>query len=216
MKSVLLADNQDITRAGLLYICKEIAGYTSLYQVNDKKELIRYLSDDEHAIVILDYTLFDFGSADELIVLQERFKSVHWILFSEELSSDLVRRLVFSSEAFSIVLKDLPLEEIQAALQCAGRGERFLCHRTANLLLSRKNESDHPERPLLTVTELEILKAIAQGKTTKEIAAGRFSSIHTIMTHRKNIFRKIGVNNVYEATKYAVRAGIVDMSDYYI
>lgn len=213
MKSVLLADNQDITRAGLLYICKDIAGYASVYQVGDKKELLRYLAEDEHTIVILDYTLFDFGSADELIVLQERFKSVRWILFSEELSTDFVRRLVYSSEAFSIVLKDSPLE---ASLQCAERSERFLCHRISNLLLSRKHEADHPERPLLTVTELEILKAIAQGKTTKEIASERFSSIHTIMTHRENIFRKIAVNNVYEATKYAVRAGIIDMSDYYI
>ena len=68
----------------------------------------------------------------------------------------------------------------------------------------------------LTVTEQEILKEIAMGKTTKEIAAKRFVSSHTIMTHRKNIFRKLNVNNIHEATKYAMRAGIVDMAEYYI
>ena len=67
-----------------------------------------------------------------------------------------------------------------------------------------------------TQTETEILKAIAQGKTTKEIAAQRFSSFHTITTHRKNIFRKLGINTAHEATKYALRAGLIDASEFYI
>ena len=58
--------------------------------------------------------------------------------------------------------------------------------------------------------------AIALGMTTKEIAEKRFSSFHTVNTHRKNIFRKLGVNNVHEATKYALRAGLIDSAEYYI
>jgi DNA-binding CsgD family transcriptional regulator len=73
-----------------------------------------------------------------------------------------------------------------------------------------------PPPPANTVTEREILKLMALGKTTKEIAAERFLSVYTVMTHRKNIFRKLEVNNVHEATKYALRAGIVDVVEYYI
>ena len=68
----------------------------------------------------------------------------------------------------------------------------------------------------LNRTEKNILKEIALGKTTKEIAAEKNLSFHTINSHRKNIFRKLGVNNVHEATKYAMRAGIVDLAEYYI
>ena len=68
----------------------------------------------------------------------------------------------------------------------------------------------------LTKTETEILKLIAMGLTTKEIAERRFSSFHTVNTHRKNIFRKLGVNNAHEATKLALRAGVVDSAEYYI
>ena len=53
-------------------------------------------------------------------------------------------------------------------------------------------------------------------KTTKEIASERFSSVHTIMTHRKNIFRKLDVNNAQEAIRCALRAGIIDVMEYYI
>jgi DNA-binding CsgD family transcriptional regulator len=60
------------------------------------------------------------------------------------------------------------------------------------------------------------VRAIAQGKTTKEIAIERFASVHTITTHRKNIFRKLGVNTAHEVIKYALRAGLVDSSEFYI
>ena len=69
---------------------------------------------------------------------------------------------------------------------------------------------------LLTQSEREILRLIALGKSAKEIASERFSSIHTITTHRKNIFRKLEVNSIYEATRYALRAGIIDAAEYYI
>lgn len=72
------------------------------------------------------------------------------------------------------------------------------------------------EENRLTPTETEILRDIALGLTTREIAEKRYSSFHTVNTHRKNIFRKIGVNNVHEATRYALRAGMVDSAEYYI
>ena len=68
----------------------------------------------------------------------------------------------------------------------------------------------------LRKTENEILKEIALGATTREIAEKRFSSFHTVNTHRKNIFRKLGVNNVHEAIRYAMRSGLVDAAEYYI
>ena len=61
-----------------------------------------------------------------------------------------------------------------------------------------------------------ILKEIATGKTTKEIAADKCLSFHTVNTHRKNIFRKLNVNNVHEAIKVAIRSGLVDIAEYYI
>ena len=112
-------------------------------------------------------------------------------------------------------MKECTKEEIEAALQYTIRSERFICNRITNLLLSKKTTAEKQEK-VLTGTEQEILKLIALGKTTKEIASERISSMHTIITHRKNIFRKLAVNNVHEATKYALRAGIIDSAEYYI
>ena len=191
-----------------------------LLEADNKAELIQQLSLHPEAVVILDYKLFDFTGADELIVLHERFKTADWLLFSDELSVSFLRQVLFSSMAFGVVLKDNSREEILTALQCASRKERFICNHVSNLLLSGNNQpaAPHPalQDALLTPAERSILKEIALGKTTKEIAAERNLSFHTVNSHRKNIFRKLSVNNAHEATKYAMKAGIVDLVEYYI
>lgn len=210
---ILLADRQDITRAGLIYILQGIEGVEWKY-TEDKSELILALKDDDDAVVVVDYTSFDINDADELLIMQQRFTKTRWLLFSEDLSADFVRVLIASSMAFSILLKESPLSEIKEALKYCIHGSRFICQRMTEVLLAPSHDVE--EKVNLTKTETEILKDIALGMTTKEIAEKRFSSFHTVNTHRKNIFRKLNVNNVHEATKYALRAGLVDTAEYYI
>ena len=88
-----------------------------LLEADNKAELIQQLRLHPEAVVILDYTLFDFTGADELIVLHERFKTADWLLFSDELSVGFLRQVLFSSMAFGVVLKDNSKEEILTALQ---------------------------------------------------------------------------------------------------
>ena len=212
MAYIVLADPQDITRAGLMYLCEKLE--VDYQQAPDKTELIEQLKVHSDAVVILDYTLFDINDIDELEILHQRFPLVHWVLFSFDLSTDFVRRVITVSSQFSVLLKDSPLAEIRECIQYALRHQRYICQRTAEILLAPAVSSSDEMR--LTKTETEILKDIALGMTTREIADKRFSSFHTVNTHRKNIFRKIGVNNVHEATKYALRAGLVDSAEYYI
>lgn len=210
---ILLADRQDITRAGMIYILQDIEGVEWKY-TEDKAELMLALKENDDTVVILDYTTFDINDADELLILNQRFTHTRWLLFSEDLSADFVRVLIASSMQFSILLKESPMSEIKEAVKYCMHGSRYICQRMTEVLLAPQHEVE--EKVNLTKTETEILKDIALGMTTKEIADKRFSSFHTVNTHRKNIFRKLGVNNVHEATKYALRAGLVDSAEYYI
>ena len=164
--------------------------------------------------MLLDYTLFDFTDEDQLLIIAERFSLSEWILISDELTPQFIRRVVYSSHQFSVVFKDGTMSEIREALQTVERHTRFLSQRVLETIITQQQEDETPS--ILTTTEMEIVKAIAQGKTTKEIAAERFSSIHTVTTHRKNIFRKLGINTAHEAVKYALRAGLIDPSEFYI
>jgi len=215
MRRVILADKQDISKAGLLYFLNLSKESNFVEEADTKKELLKHLAEAPDAVIILDYTLFDFSGPEDLLILSDRFKSTHWILFSEDLSDEFLRTLVMNCYSFSIIFKDCSKEEISSAIDLAFKNERFICNRASNQLLGKRSVSDVQDN-ILTATEKEILHSLALGKTTKEIASDRFSSVHTITTHRKNIFRKLEVNTVYEATKFALRAGIIDSAEYYI
>lgn len=216
MTNLILADLQDITNAGVRYILNAVDRVGDIVEAKDKAELLQQLKVDRKSAVVLDYTLFDFASIDELKLVHQRFPAVDWLLFSDELSDTLLRSLIAESLPFSIVLKSCTRDEIEHSLQNLLLGEVYICQRVANHIKTLNKLIENPVDHNLTATEKEILKEVAVGKTTKEIASERNLSAHTVMTHRKNIFRKLNVNNVHEATKYAVRAGIVDVTEYYI
>jgi len=216
MKPILIADKQDITKAGLLYLLSYVKDIGDIAEADSKKELLIQLAHASDSVVVLDYTSFDFSGLEDLMTISCRFKATHWILFSDELSNDFLRHLLYNSTQFSVIFKDSSKEEISTALSLSQKNERFICNRASNQLLGKHVSIIEKQDKTLTYTEKEILRLIALGKTTKEIAQERCSSTHTITTHRKNIFRKLEVNSVHEATKYALRAGILDSAEYYI
>ena len=214
MGKYILADNQELTRLALISLIKQDEENT-LYVATDRAGLVELLKEHEDATVLLDFTLFDFADAEQLLIIGERFALSEWILISDELTPQFLRRVIYSSHQFSIVYKDGSMKDIRDALEAVSRHNRHISQRALEVIINHQQEEE--ERPsILTETETEIVRAIAQGKSTKEIAAERFSSVHTITTHRKNIFRKLGINTAHEVIKYALRAGLVDSSEFYI
>ena len=214
MGNYILADNQELTRFALESLIRQEDG-NEIFRASDKAGLVQLLKEHENAVVLLDYTLFDFADEDQLLIIAERFLLSQWILISDELTPQFLRRVVYASHQFSIVFKDGLLKDILDALDAVSRHNRHISQHAMEVILNQRQENEN-QPSILTETETEIVRAIAQGKTTKEIANERFSSVHTITTHRKNIFRKLGVNTAHEVIRYALRAGLVDSSEFYI
>lgn len=214
-KNIILADQQDLSKAGILYFLTKTKKDYTIQEAESKKELMQLLAEKPDSIVLLDFTGLDLTGIEDLSVIGFRFNTAFWILFTEDLSTEFLKFFTGNFTNFSIVFKDSRKEEISLALDLAFKKERYICSRAGIQMLSKTQTPENPDK-LLTSSEREILKLIAMGKTTKEIASERFSSIHTITTHRKNIFRKLEVNSLHEATRYALRAGIIDSAEYYI
>ena len=224
----ILADNQPLTHLGLETLCRRL-GDGEVRTVDTKQKLITLLQSQPSAliaaseprspqpsiVVVLDFTLFDFKDVEELLMTAQRFRRVHWVLLSDELTDDFISRVSAEGSAFSLVGKQCDTYELDQALRLAARHQRYVCHTMMEQLLSVPSRREVRAADL-TRTETEILREIAQGKTTKEIASERCSSFHTVNTHRKNIFRKLNINTAYEATRYALRAGLIDSAEYYI
>lgn len=213
MNTFILADNQELTALAVGSIIDGYEDKTVLTAIN-KTELVNRLVDNPDSIIVIDYELFDFADTDQLLVISERFSNVRWILLSNDLTVGMIRRVTYGSQHFGVVFKDDSLDDVRRAIAAAVRGDRYVSHRVMELILSSNNENE--ERELLTSTEKAITVLIAQGKSSKEIAVERALSIHTVNTHKKNIFRKLKVNTAHEVTRYALRAGLIDSSEFYI
>lgn len=214
MSNYIIADNQDITRAGLFYFIDEIDPQATFISASSCSELRVILNAHPDSVVIVDYTCFDFTSVDQLLNMVMGAKSANWLLFSEELSEDFLSKVLISAPEVSIVMKMERKNTIINALQQASKGNTYRSEIAESAL--KKTEKKPEGQIKLTASEQMVLHEISLGKTTKEIAYEKNLSFHTINTHRKNIFRKLQVNNVHEARKYALRAGLIDFSEYYI
>lgn len=206
---LIIADNQSLTRDAL-------AGYFSNQSVHfavSKDEVLHWLQQVPTGSVILDFSLFDFSTPEHMLIFLRRFPQSHWLLLSAEFAENLLR-LLGNEAQVSFLLKDCSRNDVLQAVYKMEHGERMVCPAVQDVLTSHFVQTNGIAQ--LTHTEVDILRLIAKGMTAKAIAAERHSSVHTIVTHKKNIFRKLGVSTVYEATRYALRAGLTELVEYYI
>lgn len=215
MKTCILADNQFVTNEGIAVLLGRI-GIEQIVRVRTMNELQGKLGMYPDAVVVLDYTLFDFTSMQQMLNVKAAAKTSMWLLFSNELGEHFLRYVLLSDPMISVVMKSDSRKEIMEALQHVTAGYPYVCEFVEQSILGENpsNADDDPVR--LTASEKTILHEIAMGKTTKEIAWEKNLSFHTVNSHRKNIFRKLEINNVHEAVKYAIRAGIFNVAEYYI
>ena len=212
MSTYIIADNQFITSKGIISLLEKSSETDIILQAATVNELQDKLNKHPDAVIILDYTLFDFVSMEQMLIVKAAFPNSSWLLFSEDLGESFLRRILIIDPTISVVTKQDSEEQITEALRNMAINVPYLCESAKHILQSKIN----PESDKLTPSEKTILHEIALGKTTKEIAYEKNLSFHTVNSHRKNIFRKLEINNVHEAVKYAIRAGIFDVAEYYI
>lgn len=212
--TIIIADNQAITHLGLQRLISITLNDAKVLDAVTERELASLLDENKDALVIVDPANFFVHFSDDTLKLAEKYDKAHWIVFSNDISDSALHRFS-ASQNISMVEKNCLQGELSSSLILAISHQRFICQRLMNLLLNPNRQEDDPLAEL-TETEREILRLTAQGKTVKEIASERFSSIHTVTTHKRNIFRKLKINTSYEATMVAVRAGLIDIVEYYI
>lgn len=221
IERIIIADNQPLTALAVETLCKRITSFNQKWEVEivyatNKYELGTFLKQGKNSAVIIDYTLFNFDNQENFAMMCDLYQNTSsWLLLSDELTAEFLRFVLYQTTNVSVAYKDAPIDILREALRFVLRGERYIAQHAMSILLMQETESTH-EKTDLTQTELEVLKAMTQGKATKEIAYDRGSSVHTINSHRKSIFRKLNVNCAHDAIKYALRAGLVDQAEFYI
>ena len=214
----IIAENNDLCRLGLKCIIHDQVQSPTIHFVSSKFELHSTLLSNSEAVVIIDFDSLAIDHVDEVTVLSVCFPKSNWLFIGDIPDETFLMPLTASFGKANFVLKTNDYDVIATAITATVSGRKFYCSEALQIIMdghNRKKENS-VKRHLLTTTELELVQLFTQGKTAKEIAELRCLSHHTINTHRKNIFRKLELNNIQELIKFALKNGLVDLTEYYI
>ncbi|MEI6640203.1 MAG: response regulator transcription factor [Chlorobium sp.] len=209
--SVVLADTQFLTNEALHSIlspqCKAFC------TVSTKAGLEQHLQKENISLIITDYVLFDFDSINDLGELKKKHPATETVILTNSITHVKIKELN-DVGIRNIILKTDDLAELFHAINTALKGKKYYSPDVLDILM--KKDAPGEDISTLTASEIEIVRLIASGLSTKEIAVKKHNSFHTVMTHRKNIFRKLGVSSSPELLMYAIKAGLIDNIEYHI
>jgi len=215
-KKIVIADTQFLVVETLKTILSADERFFVSGIVNSQTALIKVLENEPCGLLITDVSLFDYDSNDDLQRIMHKFPNISVLVLTNTISKAEFTELS-KIGIKNIIYKTAERDEIISAVDAALRGKKYYTDEILDLILELGENKAVPEEPThLTSSEIEIVRLIAGGLTTKEIATQKNISFHTVNTHRKNIFRKMGVSNASELIMQAIRAGWIDNIEYFI
>lgn len=214
MIRILLADDHQILRHGLRVLLEKESGIEVVGEAEDGRravDLARTLKPD---IIIMDLQMPILNGIEATRQILARTPHCKVIFLS--MSSDpIVVRQAIQAGARAFVLKDCAFDELIKAIGSVKQGEQYLSQKIVGVVLTDYMKQLHGSNDLapsvLTSREVEVLQLLAEGKTSKEIAAVLGVSVKTVDTHRQNLMAKLDLHSIAELTKFAIKEGITSV-----
>ena len=191
---VIIVEPSPIVSAGLVSYfddCKQISIVSQLDRIDRMEEKLATYNPD---ILIINPLLIAYDTNEQFLKICRDF-------------SNVIPVALVSSYVDSSILK-----QFQDVIEINDSKQKVVS-KIFNLLNDSKISQDKPENVELSNRETDVLIALVKGLTNKEISDKLFISVHTVITHRKNIIRKTGIKSVSGLTVYALLNNLVEESD---
>jgi len=207
---VLLADDHTLVRAGLRKILEAAPHLEVVGECANGKEALERLGLGGVDVLVLDLTMPEADGFEVLRNVEERHPDVKVLVLTMHADGEHAARAVRDG-AEGYLLKDSAADDLVQGIEAVTAGRAFYSE-PVQRALTQMVRTGTPQRPadLLTERELEVLKLVAQGLSTKEIANKLFISGRTVETHRANLMRKLNVRSVALLTQLALREGLIE------
>jgi len=211
---IILAEDHRITREGLVNLLKERPDMEVVGEAENGREAVKLASELSPDLVIMDVTMPDLNGIDATRIITSGSNNTKVIALSMYSDKQFVQGMI-QAGASGYLLKDCAFEELVSAIQAVIQGDTYLSPGIAGIVvqdyLNKLTTDRSSADTVLTNREREVLQLIAEGKSTKEIAARLSVSVKTVETHRRQIMEKLGIFSIAELTKYAIREGLTSL-----
>jgi len=208
---VALADDHTLVRAGIRSLLEGIEGIEVVGEAEDGLSTILLVETRHPDVVLLDIGMPGMSGLEVVARIQQINPSIRAVMLSMHKGEEYVLEALRAGAA-GYLLKDAAVSELEIALRAVTRGETYL-----SPAVSRRIVDDYLGRAgaiadalaALTPRQREILRLVAAGGTSKEIAQQLGLSHRTVEVHRLNLMRRINVRDTAGLVRYAIRAGLV-------
>jgi len=211
---IVLADDHQILREGVARLLSDDPSFELVGEADDGRRAVELAVQLQPDVVLMDVTMPGLNGIDAASRIRAESPTVRVLAMSMHIDTAVVTRML-EAGATGYVVKGSGFEELREALLAASDRRPYLSPQISGEAVSeyfeRRRSSSQRVRPTLTPREREVLQLLAEGNSTKAIAAALGLSAKTVENHRKQLRDKLGLHSVAELTKYAIREGLTDL-----
>jgi len=208
---MVLADDHTLVRAGIRSLLESVEGVEVVAESGDGREALEMIAEHRPDIALLDIAMPGLSGLEVAKRVAQASPKTRIIILSMHADATHVREALRSGVS-GYLLKGAAVAELPLALKAVMRGEIYLTPRVSQQVVEDfLRDSEEEPSPLngLTTRQREILQLIAEGRSTKEIAAVLGVSVKTVETHRARLMERLDIHDVAGLVRFAIREGLV-------
>jgi DNA-binding NarL/FixJ family response regulator len=206
---VLLVDDHQLVRAGIKALLETMPGVVVVGEASDGNEALSLAHRFQPEVLLMDIAMRHLNGLEATARLQKELPACKVIILSMHATGDYLQQAL-SAGARGYILKDSATLELQLALDAVSCGGIYLSPAISSHLFERAQaENDCGDG--LTKRQTEILRMIALGSSTKEVAFQLGISIKTVETHRAHLMKRLDIREVAGLVRYAIRSGLISV-----
>lgn len=210
---VLLADDHKLVRAGIRSLLERMPEVGVVAEASDGREAIRLVEQHEPQVVLMDLAMPELNGLEATRHLTLTFPKIRVLVLSIYEDQEHVYQALVAGAA-GYLLKGAATDELELAIRSVARGETYLSPPVSKPVIMEyihRTNIGLDSRERLSARQIQVLKLIAERKTTKQAALELGISVKTIESHRAALMKRIGVHDVPGLVRYAVKVGLVNL-----
>jgi DNA-binding NarL/FixJ family response regulator len=213
MRRIVLAEDHTLVRKGMRLLLETIPGLSVVGEAADGLEALRLIEQHLPDCVLMDLAMPGLSGIEAVRLSKAKFPNIPILVVSMHADEAYVHQALAAGAA-GYLLKGSNKEELEIAVRAVCSGETYLTPAISKTLvtaLSRKSQTSSTSSPLdlLTLRQREVLRLVAEGNSTKQVAARLGLSVKTVEAHRGAIMERLGIRDLAGLVRFAIRAGLV-------
>jgi DNA-binding NarL/FixJ family response regulator len=209
---VLVSAQHGLIREGIRALVERIAGVKVVAEAGGGRQTLQLIKERKPHIVLLDISIPSFGALEILKEIVANFPTVRVIVLTLQESEEYAVQ-AFRSGATGYIPKSAASTELEIAIKAVAGGESYLTSELSKKAVLKYLKNPRAFLSELTARQAQVLKMIAEGHATKEIARRLEISVKTVETHRAQIMERLNIYDIAGLVRYALRTGLVRLDE---